>query len=485
MTPADPRSFVSPAREAVLGTLSRSRESGPAVSFTEDPALARLSSSDRHFADRLRRGVLQNLLLLDEMLRRGGHFSFERTEPALLWILRMAAYQKAFMGGVPDYAIGQQSVALARRCCGARAAGFMNAVLRKCLAGLPGDPGETAALLASEAWRTLPLSVRCSVPEPEIALLRRGYGSKPARAVIESLNRPGAGVCLRPNTLRTTSEELAAALSAEGHRVIPSRLVPGALEWKPGGSDDEIERASAGPVWNSAAWKRGECAVQDPGAMLAALVVAPATGETVLDWCAAPGGKTGQLRELMRGKGRLVALEINPDRREVLRETLHRLYGPHGGAAETDEIEIASEPDAIPRDLFDAVLVDAPCLALGLMRRHPEIRWDRRHERLAEITRTQSDVLEAAAARVAPGGRLCYVTCSPTREENEDVVARLLAERPDFRVENPTASLPPCTTEWTSLNGSVLRTRPDMADTDGFAISLLRRADQTRSGGDA
>jgi 16S rRNA (cytosine967-C5)-methyltransferase len=204
--------------------------------------------------------------------------------------------------------------------------------------------------------------------------------------------------------------------------------------------------------------------------MLAApLLGADLRGLDVLDLCAAPGGKTGQLWEAMRGEGRLVALEIDPRRRETLRANLERLYAPHA-----IEIPDLSSPDQFlarlpAQSCFDRILIDAPCLALGLIGRHPEVRWDGRLQGIEAAAARQNAILTAGARLARPGALLAWVTCSPTREENEGVLASFLAAHPTWRIVDPPPASP-----WLQATAGTLRTRPDQFPGDGFAMTLLR-----------
>jgi 16S rRNA (cytosine967-C5)-methyltransferase len=213
--------------------------------------------------------------------------------------------------------------------------------------------------------------------------------------------------------------------------------------------------------------------VQDLAAQLAGWLLAPEPGEAVADLCAAPGGKTGHLWELMGGRGRLMAWERDPVRRRVLMQNVERLHGAEHGIDLPQGEGEGPLGDAAAAGSFDAVLLDAPCQALGLIRRHPEARWDDRLQERGAVLTTQRGLLTAGARLVRPGGRLLWVTCSPTRAENEDQVALFLAGHPEWDTERGVVPTGLDTlVQWT---GDTLRTRPDAAPWDGFAYTLLRR----------
>jgi 16S rRNA (cytosine967-C5)-methyltransferase len=228
-----------------------------------------------------------------------------------------------------------------------------------------------------------------------------------------------------------------------------------------------------GPApWSTPAWERGLIIVQDLAAQLAAPLLAPAPGETVIDLCAAPGGKTGHLWELMQGRGRLIACEIDPERRKPLRENLDRLYGSHG--IEIPDFKNLDELLKLLRsNLCDKLLIDAPCQALGLIRRHPEIRWDQRLRAQDAMVVTQKSLLAAGARLVRRGGSLLWVTCSPTRAENEKLINAFLAENSEWdvgKISAPAELMPGL-----MANEFTWRTRPDIFPWDAFAFTMLRR----------
>ena len=196
--------------------------------------------------------------------------------------------------------------------------------------------------------------------------------------------------------------------------------------------------------------------------MLAARLLDPTPGSRAVDFCAAPGGKTGHLWERMQGQGTLIALEINPARRREMREALERLYGRDHGIQIPDQDGAAERLDA---QSFDRVLVDAPCQALGLIRRHPETRWDERLRFQGAMQKTQHQILESAARLTRPGGRLLWVTCSPTAAENEEIIGGFLKTHPDWWTLDPRPLLRPEWLDWLQFNR---RVGADAAGPDGL-----------------
>lgn len=455
---------ASPMRARALERLVLS--SGAPEKGWEQPA--RQDTGDRREraqCDRLVRGVLRRLTLLDAYLGRPGLFDPAKTPDRLRWILRIAAYEHIFQSHAPDYAIGQQAVALARETEGPRAGRFVNAVLRRLLASLPDSPQN---LRADPYYSQLPASTRWSIPSEIVSVYEEAFGANVAHGVLETLSEREAPVWLRANRLKTDSDELVGRLRGEGVEANPWRPLPEALLWAGG----EIL------PWETDAWKQGLFTVQDLGSMLAVELLGVEPGRAVLDACAAPGGKTGHLWEKMRRRGRLVGLEVNPRRRAELVRAMERLYGPDHG------IEIPDDEDLESFSLtdrnagrFDRVLVDAPCLSLGLIGRHPEVRWQRRLRSAEAMAATQRRVLDHAAHCARDGGRLLWVTCSPTRKENESVVEGWLADHAAWRTLDPRDRLPPDLLKYVQIDRHVVRTRPDLVACDSFAMILLERGE--------
>ncbi|HXH81458.1 MAG TPA: methyltransferase domain-containing protein, partial [Candidatus Tectomicrobia bacterium] len=212
------------------------------------------------------------------------------------------------------------------------------------------------------------------------------------------------------------------------------------------------------------AFAEGDCVAQDEASMLVAHLLEPAPGETVADVCAAPGTKTTHLAGLMDNRGRILALDPQPSRLARVTEAARRL-----GVTIVETIDGPAEAVAPARaETCDAVLVDAPCSNLGVLRRNPDVKWRRRPEDVAASAARQSSILAAAAGLVRPGGRLVYATCSLEPEENDRVIAAFLASRPDFHLDPP-AAFP------VEPRDGVVRCLPHRHGTDGFTAARVRR----------
>jgi 16S rRNA (cytosine967-C5)-methyltransferase len=332
------------------------------------------------------------------------------------WIrnaLRLGVYQCLWMTGVPHRAAVYETVELARRFGHAGTARLVNGVLRTFLRQhgtytLPDAVTQPAAHLA----------VALSHPQWLVARWLQRYGWERTQALCETNNRP-VGITLRTNPLRTTPAALAQRLQQEGLRhVTPSSLVPEGLIVQ--GTD----RLDALP-----SYREGLFQVQDEGAMLVAPLCEVQPGQRVLDACAAPGGKTTHLAQLMRDSGQIVAGDIQIGRLRMLRNNVERL-----GLTSITAV-VADATQAVPiRGYCDRILVDAPCSGLGVLRRHPDIKWRKTSADLVPLQVLQLTLLHNLQDVLAPHGMMVYSVCSNEPEETHEVVARFLAAHPHMRL---------------------------------------------------
>lgn len=415
---------------------------------------------DRALAAEIAIGTLRWRAALDCVLAQASSRALDTLDPDVLDVLRAAAYQLRHLQRVPAHAVVHDAVALTRTTARARAAGFVNAVLRA-LAGrpqaaaLPARPAgaESAGGLDRRqalAW----LATTQSHPRWLVERWLDRYGFD-AAARWTSFNNAAAPITIRANTLRISPPALAEQLASRGVEVAPSRWSPAALI---------VTRGN--PLATDLA-ADGLFQVQDEASQLVAELVRARPAERVLDACAAPGGKTVAIAGAMANRGLLVAGDRRPARLALLAERLARCSCRNTRAVRLD----ARGP--LPFDaVFDWVLVDAPCSGLGTLRRDPDIRWRRRPDELAALGRLQSALLAGTATVVAPGGRLVYATCSSEPEENQDVVEAFLERAAEFRVEPPAAPRLAALVD----AGGRLRTLPHRDGLEAFFAVALRRA---------
>lgn len=417
-------------------------------------ARAELDPRDRGLALELVMGVERWRLRLDHALGPHVHRGLDQTDPTTRRILRLAAYQLLFLDRIPARAAVHTAVELARTTGGDHLAGFVNGVLRALTRGstpLPtgDDPDAIATRLSQPPWL--------------VARWHARYGPAHAIALAEAHNRP-APLTLRAAGDAPDREALADRLRAEGATVHLAAHAPDAvhLEDHPSPFDGDAFRAG----W----WQ-----AQDEASQLVVRYLDPQPGERIWDTCAAPGGKTRYIARLTAGQldshpdSHLLATDIHPTKANRLARALR--HHPHLDVRAHDAAEPL--PDAAP---FDRVLVDAPCTGLGVMRRHPELKWRRTEADIHARVDLQRQILATAAAAVRPGGLLVYSVCSDTPEEGPDQIDAFLADHPDYRLAPPPAG----PVDWTPLTDDRHRLRldPHRHGADGFfAARLVRQSD--------
>ena len=445
------KGFLLNAREAALEALNRLETTGAYPKIVLDSRLANstMSERDRRLSREAVRGTLVWRARLDWVLSRVLERPFETLPVAIRNILRLGVYQILFLDHIPVYAAVSESVRQARRHGHAGTAGLVNATLRG-VAGLnpadlvpscDGDPAEHIACLWSHPlWLVKRWVERFGVDETK-SLCRANNRVPP--------------VVLRHNRTRGSLQKLLEGLHEAGVRVRSHPLKEGFLVVEEGGFP-----------FGSAVFTDGWVTVQDVSAGLAVCLLDPQPGESVIDLCAAPGGKSGFISERMCGRGRLVALDRNAGRLGRLRENIKRL------GLRNVEVHVSDALQAPPCGVFDRVLVDVPCSSIGVLSRKPDVRWRRTESDLSRLGETQFRLLEKGAAHVRPDGVLVYSTCSTEPEENDNVVTRFLETHPEFETESSISGV--------DLVGSdgALRTFPHRHDCDGsFAVRARRKRD--------
>lgn len=461
--------------------LERVRRRGQFVNDALDLELRRrpLSSLDRALTTELSYGVLRRRGTIDYHLDQVAARPVEKIDPPLLDVLRLGAYQLLFLTRIPEHAAVSEAVSAARR-LGNGQASFTNAVLRGLLRR---RAGRRLDLPPPDGDPVRYLSVAESHPTWLVERWVSRYGAEEAAALCRAHNEP-APLTLRCNTLKITPEGLAARFRDAGLAVRPGVLAPEALVVEGGrgggegggggmdGADGGGGAAGTGGLEKWPGFAEGLFYVQDESSMMVARALSPSPGMKVIDACAAPGGKTTHLAQLMGDRGALVANDVSEPKMALIKENLARLGIRSAETVLGDAADLAGRFTG----WADAVLVDAPCSALGVAGRRPDVRWRVKPEDPAKLSREQLRIVSAVAACVRPGGTLVYSVCSLEPEEGVGVVRAFLEGHPDFRPED----LGP----WV---GGALRGEPGVADgrlrlmpqrhhSDGFFVARLRRS---------
>jgi 16S rRNA (cytosine967-C5)-methyltransferase len=413
-------------REIALEALVRMETTGayPKEFLNARLGASALTDADRNLARELVRGAVVWRGRIDHTLSRLLTRPLKDLPPPIRNLLRIGAYQVLFLDQVPAYAAVSESVRLARQHGHAGTAGLVNAVLRRVADPSDVHSWRSADALAGEMDPVDRLALLWSHPAWMVRRWVDRLGLQETESLCQANNRIPP-VTLRHNSLKGPLQALLDRLCAEGGRVRPHPLQEGFLVVSEGWG-----------LFRTPLFEEGWAAVQDVSAGLAVLLLDPRPGETVLDLCAAPGGKTGFIAERMEDRGRVVALDRHAGRLRRLTENARRL----GLRSVETAVLDASAPDAGDElstryGEFDRALVDAPCSGLGVLARRPDIRWRRDPSDLPELARAQLQLLSRGAASLRRGGVLVYSTCTTEPEENEGVVEAFLAAHPEFEVE--------------------------------------------------
>lgn len=395
------------ARELALAAL---REWRTCENFA-DSILARLLRSsdltapDRAFATELFYGILRNLSLLDFWI---GSLRSEHLDHDARDLLRLGIYQ-LFLLETPEHAAVYETVELA----GARTRSLVNAVLRNAL--------RRKEELVEKASKQ-DLSVRRSHPQFLIDRWAQNFGAESTAALCEWNNRP-APIYARINRLKISAEEFLSKHSDA------NRLT----------QHENFARLTSVPNDGLAG---GHCYIQDPSTAAACVLLDPMPGERVLDACAAPGGKTGYLAELMKNQGTIMACDRDEGRIRTLRDNLERLGVEIARFGHYDWTSGEPLSDVAAISPFDRILVDAPCSNTGVMRRRVDLRWRLTPKDFLRMREEQLRILRATIPLLKTGGVLVYSTCSIEPEENEEVVRAITQEFPFLKFVEQVSLLP-------------------------------------------
>lgn len=443
-------------RGRAIDILVRVESAGAWASVLLEHAEAEIADRrDRALLHELVLGVLRRRATLDHLIQSVSKRPIERVDPVVMAALRIATYTMTCLDRIPTHAAVSTAVEQIRE-RRPRATGFANAILRA-----------ISKLDAESAWPAEPppgdldgLAMWSSHPRWWVEKLVDRLGWVGARNLLIANNRPAA-THLRPNSVGFPDqdfEQFRAELHGQGCLTRPGRVVPDALR--------VVDGSPAGVLSQGRGW------VQDEASQLVTLLAAAAPGMSVLDCCAAPGGKTMHLAAAVTTQGQVVAADRHLGRMRRLTRNLERTSMPHVLSLIAD-----MTGETAIRSRFDRVLVDAPCSGSGTLRRHPEIRWRLEPEAIKLLAERQVKLLGRAADRLLERGRLIYSVCSIEPEEGEQVIEAFCKRRPEFQPVDPRPILPAAAQPLIGED-NFLRTRPDRLGLDGFfACALERRAD--------
>lgn len=362
-----------------------------------------LSKQERAFLTRLTEGTIERMLTLDYVIDQFSKTKVKKMKPLIRELMRLSVYQIMYMDGVPDAAVCNESVKLARKRGFSGLSGFVNGVLRSVARG----------------WKDVTFqneSVRYSVPEWIIDGWNADYGRDVTEKMLEAFMQP-AKITVRTNTQKCTPEELKDRLSQEGVTVE-------AIE----GISYAFALSGFDYLAGLGSFQDGWFYVQDISSMTVAHVADPKKGDYIIDVCAAPGGKSSHLAELLDGSGMVEARDLTEYKvglieENILRHDLHNMKAVQQDATLFDETSV---------EKADILICDLPCSGLGVIGRKSDIRYKMTAEKAHDLAVLQQEMLDTVWKYVKRGGKLIYSTCTIHKEENEDNVAAFLQKHPQF-----------------------------------------------------
>ena len=441
------------AREAALmslGEFRRNKRAGYARDLLQTrPGIA---PCDRALAMRIFLGVLQNMMLCDYYAAQFSSMDLRKIEHRVLDILRLSIYQIVFLSKIPHSAAVNEGVALTKRYANPRAAGYVNAILRNIsnaaqhssLPEITGDPIRR-------------LSVGYSHPEWLVRELSSFLSQSDTESFLAACNDADTSVTAQVNTLLTDTDTALRALHAENIEAKAHASLEGC-----------IEIVDSSGIMRSKAFNKGYIYIQDVSSRFAVVAASPGPGDSVLDGCAAPGGKSFAAAIAMKGTGRIIACDRNAAKLQKIKDGCKRLGIDIITTCERDSSTERDEADSNLHGEYDAVLADVPCSGFGVIRKKPDIRYKSISD-IEGLPKIQKDILYGTSTFVKPGGVLVYSTCTVFRQENEDVIEWFLNKNSGFSTEG--FSLPGIG----QIPDGYITLWPHIHGTDGFFICKLRR----------
>ena len=437
---------ASPRAAAVSALIRQEQDGFSNLILDAELRRQKLDGRDKAFASAIFYTVLEHRGTLDYILEQFLPKGLARLDPPVWEILRSALAQARYMQ-VPVSAAVNEAVKLTRSFKKSSASGLVNAVLRRaCAYDLSGasfaDACEQLMVLGS-AGRDVAQVLHTYYPDEALGIL-----TQPADGGLTSL---------RANPLKATPEKLCSLLEELGVQDVHPGFVEGSV----------LARFEGSPA-DKELFRQGYYHVEGQASQLAALCVEAAPGQTVLDLCAAPGGKTLLLAEQMQDTGRLVSCDVTENRVGLIRAAVQRM----GFACVETRCNDAAHP-APDLPMADCILTDVPCSGLGILAKKPDIRYKALDEaRYAQLLATQASILDAAAGLLKPGGRLVYSTCTIHPAENQQQIQAFLQRHPEFTLASPSPAMP----QGMRCTPYGMLSIPTETGMDGFFICAMQKS---------
>ena len=369
-----------------------------------------LTQKDIGLISEITYGVTTWRLTLDEIIKKYSKIRLKKISPWILNILRMGIYQIVFLNKIPKSAAVNESVNLAKKYGHTSSSNFVNAILRKV------DKSDYEEFFEIED-DIEKISKTTSMPEWIIKELMKNRGIEEVAEICKNSNIKSK-ITIRVNNLKTDKNKLEEQFKEKG------------IEYKEAKLQDFLIVEKLKNIENLDLFKNGFFTIQDVSAGLTAIVLNPKSGENILDACSAPGGKTTYMAELMNNKGKIETWDIHEHRTKLVEQNAKRL-GINIIKTNVSDATIFNENY---KEKFDKILLDVPCLGIGVIKRKPDIKWQRKPEDIIEITKIQEKILENCSKYLKNNGEIVYSTCSILKEENEDIINKFLQKNKEFTI---------------------------------------------------
>ncbi len=441
------------SREIALKVLIDMREKGAYSNYSINKYLKeKINPKDENLVREIVYGVIENLTYIDYIISKLSTKKIEKIHPKILDILRIGVYQIAFTDKIPDRAAVNESVNLAKKYVHGGAAGFVNGILRN-------FSRRKAEMMKIESGDKLEfLSIKYSHPKWMVKRWIKAYGEDFTERLLNA-NNSKPKLNLRVNTLKTDKDTLKQALTNYGYEVHDTKY-----------AKDGIVVENPVRITDIDEFIQGHFTIQDESSMLVAQIANPKEDSIILDLCSAPGGKATHLAQIMNNKGRIICWDIYEHKLELVRENASRL----GINIIETKLQDAQVLDESMIGIADICIVDAPCSGLGIIRRRPEIKWNRKEEDIEDLVKIQRNILNNASKYVKPGGLIIYSTCTIEENENMNTIEEFLNKNKDFTL-SPFDQLISFDENMSSSKEGYIQMFPNIHGTDGFFISRIKK----------
>lgn len=438
--------MIDKTREIALKTLYKINEEEAYSNIALDEEIKqnrnKLTEKDIGLISEITYGVTTWKLTLDSIIKKYSKIRLKKISPWILNILRMGIYQIIFLDKIPKSAAVNESVNLSKRYGHTSSSNFVNAILRK----VDKKDYEELFQIKDDVER---VSKTTSMPEWIIKELMKNNKMDKVEEICKNSNLKPK-ITIRVNRIKTTPSELKLKLGERN------------IEYSETEIEEFINLKKVKNIENLDLFKEGYFTIQDLSAGLTAISLNPKPNEYVLDACSAPGGKTTHIAELMQNKGKIEAWDIHEHRVKLVQKNAKRLGID---IIKTDEQD-AMEFNEKYVEKFDKILLDVPCLGIGVIKRKPDIKWQRKQEDIEKITNIQKKILQNCSKYLKPNGILVYSTCSILEDENMAIIEEFLNENKEFEKTNIVINQK-------EINGEITIMPND--EQDGFFICKLQK----------